>query len=168
MSKDISLIRKELSSCEEIELPFEFPPKCWIKYITLSDNNEVFYTGGEFSGLGHHKIFLTNKHKRWSVPVHYLSDDGEILYTSRFFIDTKYSKKLSNPTKESDKIIKNQQQIIDKMTTKIHELETIIQNYKSDEYDYTSKLNEKDKLIKELSIREKKYKLILAHKKLLT
>ena len=169
MSKDISLIRKELSNCEEIELPFTFPAKCWIKYITLLDNDEVFYTGGEYSSLGHHKIYLTNKSKKWCVPTQYLSDDGEILYKSRFFIDTKKTKELNNynDIKEQDKIIKTQQDIIDKMTLKIQELENALINNKSEVYTHMSELESKDKTINELIKREKKYKLILSQKSLL-
>ena len=34
MSQDISLIRKELENHIEIKLPYDFPKKCHIKYIT--------------------------------------------------------------------------------------------------------------------------------------
>jgi hypothetical protein len=32
MSTDLHVIRQSLQGCEEITLPYKFPPKCWIIY----------------------------------------------------------------------------------------------------------------------------------------
>ena len=89
MTTDISKIRSSLRDCEEVTLPYKFPRKCWVKYITVKGEDEAFYEGGEFLGMGSHKIFLNNKGQRLCAPTCVRSDDGEILYKSRFFIDTK-------------------------------------------------------------------------------
>ena len=65
MIKDISIIRKELEGYEEVILPFEFNKGCSIKYITQrkKDNEESFYTGGEFVCYGNDCIVLRKKQK---------------------------------------------------------------------------------------------------------
>lgn len=167
MSKDISIIREELATCEEVILPFTFSPGSWIKYITIKDEDEVFYTGGEYSGMGNHKIYLTNKSKKWAVPTCYRDDDGTTLYKSRFFIDVQKTKQESKDEKEDMKIIKSQQKIIDKLTTKLKDLENINHEFQCEIYDIRSENETFDNQIKELMIREKKYKLILQHHNLL-
>ena len=46
MTTDLNTIKQSLQNCEEVSLPFKFPIKCWIKYITLKDDDEFFYEGG--------------------------------------------------------------------------------------------------------------------------
>ena len=50
MSTDLSIIRESLKHCEEVTLPYKFPPKCWIKYITIKGEDEAFYEGGIYMG----------------------------------------------------------------------------------------------------------------------
>ena len=64
MTTDISKIRVSLNNCEEVPLPYKFPYKCWIKYITIKGEDEAFYEGGQYVGMGDHKIFIINKGKR--------------------------------------------------------------------------------------------------------
>ena len=48
MIKDITIIREELNGFAEVEMPYDFPEDCHIKYITMKDNEESFSTGGKF------------------------------------------------------------------------------------------------------------------------
>ena len=87
MSTDLNYIRLSLKNCEEISLPYKFPKQCWVKYITIKGDDEAFYEGGIFNGLGNQKIFLKNGSSKMTIPTCIKSDDGEIIYRSRFFID---------------------------------------------------------------------------------
>ena len=130
--QDISIIKKELQGHLELEYPFEFPKDCHLKYITLKNNEEFFYQGGQFINMGFDKIILEHKKRTWSVPTVFRNKEGNILYKTRFFIkkDThKHEDKQSN--EELQKIIKNQQMIIDKMSHSIKKYETQILNYKN-------------------------------------
>ena len=48
MIKDISIIREHLIGYAEVEMPYDFPINCHIKYITFTDNEESFNAGGKF------------------------------------------------------------------------------------------------------------------------
>lgn len=161
MTQDISKIREELKNCEEVDINYEFPYKCWIKYITIKGEDEAFYTGGEFIGKGDHKLFLVNKGKRLTVPTCVRDDDGETIYKSRFFIDS-IKNTCKEKTNELEKIIKAQQLIIKKNSEHIKLLETEKQRIQSEIYEYVSEINEKNNTIKELEKNEKKYKLVLS------
>ena len=116
--KDINIIRKELKNYEEIEFPYYIKPNTYIKYITAIDNEEVFSKGGEFVKLGHEKIFLSNGPHKWYVPIKIRDDNNNIIYESKFFIkedNNKNDKEYEN----LKKIIKTQQDVINKMTKNI-------------------------------------------------
>ena len=162
MTTDISKIRESLQDCEEVSLPYKFPPKCWIKYITIKGEDEAFYEGGEFLRMGHHKIFLRNKGKSLCAPTCVRSDDGEILYKSRFFIDPTKQTQCQEDKKELQKVVDQQQKVIVKTAEQIQLLENQLQEYKVNHYDMISQIEEKDKQIDELLIKEKKYKLVLS------
>jgi hypothetical protein len=162
MTTDINQIRISLKNCEEISLPYKFTPKCWIKYITLKNDDEYFYEGGEFIRMGDHKLFINEKGRSKCVPTCIRSDDGEIMYKSRFFIDTK-----KQPTCEKDKkyllnTIDSQQMVIKQSSEQIKLLETRAQEYQSDNYNLRIELEEKNNLIKELLVKEKKCKILLS------
>ena len=118
---DINTIRKELIGFEEIELPHIFKEDVLIKYITAIDNEEVFSKGGKFVRLGNEKIFLRNGPHSWYVPIKIRDDDSNVIYESKFFI--KVEKKKENEEAEKlKKIIKAQQDVINKMTKNIENL----------------------------------------------
>jgi len=166
MTTYLSKIRESLKNCEEVTLPYKFPYKCWIKYITVKGEDEAFYEGGEFMGMGDHKIFLNNKGTRLYAPTCVRSDDGEILYKSRFFIDpVKTTERVSegdNKKKELNKIISAQQKVIQKMSQQLKILEDKALEIKVENYDLRSSLEETEHQVKELQVKEKKYKLILS------
>ena len=118
---DIDTIRNELIGFEEIEMPYIFKEDVLIKYITAIDNQEVFSKGGCFVRLGNEKIFLRNGPHNWQVPIKIRDDDSNIIYESKFFI--KEDKKKGNEdTEKLKKIIKAQQDVINKMTKNIENL----------------------------------------------
>ena len=161
MTTDLSKIRLSLNNCEEVTLPYKFPPKCWIKYITIKGEDEAFYEGGEFLRMGDHKIFLKNKGKQLCAPTCVRSDDGELLYKSRFFIDQ--TKSTCEENKDGlEKVVKQQQKVIQKTAEQIKALEDQLHEYKTNHYDMISQLEEKDKEIERLVNNERKYKLILS------
>ena len=160
MSTDIVKIKEELQNCEEVTLPYEFEPNTWIKYITLKGEDEAFYRGGLYCSMGNGCIYIKNKSSTWPVKTCVKNDKGEVIYNSRFFIDTKYST-CSKDLQEHMKIVKTQQRIIDKLTLKLKELETCNQMVQIESNEYLSLVEEcKDKL-REYETREIKYKLIL-------
>ena len=167
MTTDISKIRLSLGKCEEVTLPYKFPQKCWIKYITIKGEDEAFYEGGQYMGMGDHKIFLVNKGKRLYAPTCVRSDDGEILYKSRFFIDPKKTTECVSESdkekKELEKVVSAQQKVIQKMSQQLKILEDRSHEIQVENYDLHGELEEKDTRIKDLLIKEKKYKLIVSH-----
>jgi hypothetical protein len=164
MTTDISRIRQSLKECEEVTLPYKFPYKCWIKYITIKGEDEAFYEGGQYVGMGDHKIFIINKGKRLCAPTCVRSDDGDILYKSRFFIDSKKTADCADDNKkeELDKVVSAQQTVIQRASHQLKILEDKYNEIQVENYDLHGELEEKDKVIKDLLIKEKKYKLILS------
>jgi len=133
MIKDISEIKKHLKGCVEIELPYPFEKEVNIKYITIKDNEEVFYLGGKYERLLNDKIVLSKNSNNWAVPINLKNKSGDIIYKTRFFVDKDFNKEKDNEeVSELKSIIKTQQDIIDKMAKSL--------KIKSDE-------NEKMKLI---------------------
>ena len=121
---DIAKIRKELISHVKVELPYIFNKGTHIKYLTLKDEAELFYRGGEFICQKGNCILLNNCGKHWKVPINYYDNDGDIIYTTTFFIENKINEKdCSKENKRKDEIILTQQEIIKKLTTRIKELE---------------------------------------------
>ena len=128
MLKDINKIRKELEGYDEVELPFDFPLGTHIKYITLVDNEEAFFTGGKYVKLGMDRIYLSSGGPNWSIPIKIRDDDSNIIYTSRFFAP-KQEKIISKDTIHLQKVIESQQSVIDKMTEIIKKDKQKIQYY---------------------------------------
>ncbi len=128
MLKDINKIRKELEGYEEVELPFDFQQGTHIKYITLIDDEEAFFTGGKYVKLGMDRIYFTTGGPSWSIPIKIRDDNSNIIYKSRFFapIDDKV---ISKDTKHLQKVIESQQSVIDKMTEIIKKDKQKIQYY---------------------------------------
>ena len=137
MIQDIEVIKQHLQNCEEVELPYQFPHSCFIKYITLKggpEGDESFYPGGRFSRFRGDKMVLSNNGREWSVPLHYKNSDGDITYHSRFFILSEENKECEKDKAELSKVVLAQQKVIQKMTQKIHELEYELVQIKTQEY----------------------------------
>jgi len=162
MTQDINKIKLSLKNCEEVSLPYKFEPRTWIKYITVKGEDEVFYEGGIYAGMGDHKLFVINKGKRLTVPTYIRSDDGEIIYQSRFFIDTKKTNTCEDKHIEITKTVKAQQAVIKKTSIQIKMLEERNQALQSENYDLLGSLDTKEKELQELLEKEKKYKLLLS------
>ena len=118
MLQDINLIRKELEGFEEIEFPYPLRPGIIVKYITVKDDEESFFIGGKFVKMGNEKIYLSNGGPNWTVPIKVRDDECNIQYESRFFIPSKEDVKPKEVI-ELEKIIKAQQDVIEKMTETI-------------------------------------------------
>ena len=93
------------------------------KYLTIKDNQEYLYKGGKFSRFGNDCLILTNGSNNWSVKKYVKDKDGNILYSSKFFIPTKEEDyNCSNDIKELKSIIKTQQDIINKLSYQVKSL----------------------------------------------
>jgi hypothetical protein len=127
MSQDLSYIKKELENCEEIEDLFELKKGDIVKYITLDKGSEFFYDGGEYIKMIDNAVCIRCNKKMEKVTISYFNKVGKSLYNSRFFVVTSecISKK---DVIEYEKIIKNQQKIIEILTKKNKELEKQLKN----------------------------------------
>ena len=148
MTTNLTLIREALKGCEEISLPSDLEKNCRIKYITIKDDSELFYQGGIFKYFGNNKIILSNSGKTWSVPFKILHKDGSLKYKPRFFI-VKEEETCSEEKKELDKIIQAQQDVIEKMTQQIHQLEIKKTELHNEKIDYETMLQKQRYELKE-------------------
>ena len=119
MIKDISIIRKELDGYEEVEVPFDFERGCHVKYITLKNDDESFYKGGEFIGNGNDSIILKNNNKTWCVPICKRNKDGSIKHRGRFFVKEKSDISCDKLFVELNETVRYQQSIIEKMSERL-------------------------------------------------
>lgn len=127
MSQDLSYIKNKLKDCEEVDSPFEIKKGDIVRYITIHNGSEFFYEGGKYLNMLDNKISLKGDDGLKKVPITILNSEGDILYKTRFFVvcDEKCQQKTKN---EYEKIIKNQQRIIDVLIKKNKELEETINN----------------------------------------
>lgn len=167
MSQDISFIRKELENHIEIQLPYDFPKKCHIKYITHNKkkDTELFYKGGEFVSFGNNCIRIKNKARAWNIPINYYHKDGSIRYTSHFYIhkDTQTDCEEQCEEKYSELIetIQFQQSTIEKLTESLGKIELQKSYLIQEKKDYEELLEQSRYNLKDLSIknREKDQKI---------
>ena len=134
MIKDINTIRLELKGYDEVVMPFDFKIGTHIKYITIKDSVESFYTGGKFVKMANEKVILSNGGPNRYVPTVIRDNNCKILYNSRFFIPNleEDEEELSEKTKQHyEKIIETQQRVIDKMTEIIRKDKIELQKYKN-------------------------------------
>jgi hypothetical protein len=138
MINDINKIQYELIGFSEIKLPYKLKKNDKIKYITIKNNSESFYTGGFFVRFGNECIILTNGTKQWSFKTIIRNDTNDIIYNSRIFLKNSEDKYNDKESIELKKIIKSQQTIIDKMShnlklqeKKINKYENMLQKLKS-------------------------------------
>jgi hypothetical protein len=135
MSQDLSLIKKELSNCEEFSSPFDIDRQSHVKYITLKDKQEYFYTGGKYIGMSENKIILQTKKTKLFVPLTIKHPNGSILYKTRLFVVTD-NEVTSNTKKHYETIIQSQQSVIETMTKQIKEISDINHQYKEKHSQY--------------------------------
>jgi uncharacterized coiled-coil protein SlyX len=162
MIKDISIIREELNNFIEIKLPHPLTKNCHIKYITLKNDLESFYTGGEFLSYGNDSLLLIKNNRTWSVPTCFRNKDGSIQYESRFFIYEKNEEKCDKKTTELNDTISFQQSVIDKLSDQLKNIEIHRKQLIDTNQDYEELLQQNRYHLKELSIqsREKDKKLL--------
>jgi len=119
MIKDMKLIKEHLDKCVEIELPYPLEKNILVRYITLLDGEQSFYTGGRYVRMLNNKILLSNSGKSWAVPTVIKDKKGNIIYTSRFFVDKDFENKDDKETKELKSIIESQQEVIKKLSYQV-------------------------------------------------
>tara|TARA_B110000285_G_C15101470_1_gene605248 strand:+ start:709 stop:1155 length:447 start_codon:yes stop_codon:yes gene_type:complete len=127
MTTDITEIKKELDGFEEIDSPFDLIPGDIIKYITLKKGKQSFFTGGAYKRMGDNKVFLEDKGRIKSFVINIIDKDGSILYSSRIFVKSEDKCPNSKELEEYQKIIDNQQNIIEVMTDKLKNNKIIIE-----------------------------------------
>jgi hypothetical protein len=123
MIKDIDIIKEHLLGYMEVELPYPFKRGEKIKYITMRDDGESFYIGGDFVSLGNNCIILQNNLRNWCVPICKLDKHGNVNYKSRFFIGEKELEECNENNKKLKETVEFQQQIIDKLERNMRVLE---------------------------------------------
>ena len=159
---DINIIRQALKGCEEITLPYKFSKGLRIKYITVKGEDEAFYDGGVFDGMGNHVIFIKNGSSRARVPTCIRNDDGEVVYRSRFFIDPSNDTSCEEKKTELEKTVLAQQKVIEKIAEQLKLLEESKANLQAEHYDLVNLYQDKIDEVKELKEKEKKYRLLLS------
>uniref|UniRef100_A0A6C0F675 Uncharacterized protein n=1 Tax=viral metagenome TaxID=1070528 RepID=A0A6C0F675_9ZZZZ len=137
MSQDISYIRNELNGFYEIESVYDINIGDIVKYITIdiNDDEEYFHDGGKYIRMGDNVIYVDNG-KITPVPIKHLNPDGSLIYKTRIFI--KSDEIVNEEITEYEKIINNQQNIIEGITKQNIKLKEIV-----------TALNEKNKKYKE-------------------
>ena len=161
MSQDISFIRNELENHIEIKLPYNFPKKCHIKYITHNKkkDTELFYKGGEFVSFGNNCICVKNKARSWNIPINYYHKDGSIRYTSHFYIlndtDDNCEEQCDKKYYELNEIIQFQKSTIEKISESLGKLELQKSYLIQEKKDYEELLEQSRYNLKDLSIKNR-------------
>ena len=158
MIKDLSLIIKELVGYAEVEMPYEFPIDCDIKYLTLVKEEELFSTGGKFKRICNDFITLQNNVSSWRVPICIRDKKGNISYNTRFFIPEDTNENINKPKEEDNKeeyknIIEYQQNIIHKLTERVKEVELQKHELNETNNTYEELLQDGRYKLKELSVK---------------
>tara|TARA_Y100000590_G_C15734819_1_gene1018218 strand:+ start:657 stop:1202 length:546 start_codon:yes stop_codon:yes gene_type:complete len=161
MIKDISIIREELNGYAEVEMPYDFPVGCHIKYITMKGDEESFSKGGKFCSFCNDLIILENNGPTWSVPICIRNKCGNIIYQSKFFIPENTNEiimmgggKKKDP-KELEDTIDYQQSIINKLIDRVKEVEIQKNELLEKNTSYEELLQEGRYKLKELAIEVK-------------
>ena len=119
MSQDIKYIKEQIKSCEEIDSVYELNKGDIVKYITIKDGMEYFYTGGRYLRMIDNGIKLETETGVDAVPITIINKDGKVLYRTRFFVE---SKNIMDLDIKYEGIIKNQQNIINYLTKEVKRL----------------------------------------------
>lgn len=133
MSQDISYIKNQLKNCEELDSPYDIKIGDKVKYITIKNGEEYFFDGGIYVKMGDNKIVLKVNSKYEYVPLIQQNKEGFIVYRTRLFVVNKEKtmdgggKKCSDKdANEYEKIIKTQQNIIEKLNLQLKKQSKII------------------------------------------
>lgn len=124
MSQDLTFIRNELKGFKEIDSPFDLKKGKCVKYITIKDGEEYFYTGGKYKKMGDNKIFLEGKPASCILQIK--DKMGNVTYSTRLFTEDDELETCNKDKQEYEKIIETQQRIIETMTEKIKNNSMII------------------------------------------
>ena len=139
MSQDLTYIRNEIKNCEEVDSPFDIKIGQTVKYITLKNGEEYFFDGGEYIKMADNKIVLKVNSNYEHVQLVHHNKDGYTVYRSRLFVGKSENMKgggaicSKKDATEYEKIIKTQQEIIEKMNIQMkkqHKLILKFQNQK--------------------------------------
>lgn len=153
MIKDLVIIRQELEDYVEVDIPYDFQKDMQVKYITLINDEEAFYKGGKFKGLGNDSLILSNGIRCWSVPVCKRNKDGSICYASRFFVpNNDCEEKCDKEKGKLHKIIHYQQTIIEKLTEELKDSELMKNTLLEDKQTYEELLQQNRYTLKQLCI----------------
>lgn len=117
MSQDLATLRKELVGFKEVDSVFDLRVGQRVKYITIKDGEEYFYTGGNYKKMGDNTIFLDASPSSCILKVK--DKLGNITYSTRLFTEEEGLETSTKDKKEYEKIIETQQRIIETMTEKI-------------------------------------------------
>lgn len=127
MSQDLTYIRKVLKNCEEVDTPFDIKKGDLVRYITIHKGGEFFYDGGKYVKMSDNMVCLEENEGDTKVPICIMNSGGDILYKTRFFVEC--DEKCQGKSKqEYEKIIKNQQRIIEVLIKKNEQLEKKIKD----------------------------------------
>ena len=85
MSQDLTFIRNELKGFKEIDSPFDLKKGKCVKYITIKDGEEYFYTGGKYKRMGDNKIFLEAKPSSCILQIK--DKMGNVTYSTKIFTE---------------------------------------------------------------------------------
>ena len=124
MSQDLTFIRNELKGFKDIDSPFDIKKGKCVKYITIKDGEEYFYTGGKYKRMGDNKIFLEAKPVSCILKIK--DKMGNVTYSTRLFTEDDELETCNKDKQEYEKIIETQQRIIETMTEKIKNNSMII------------------------------------------
>jgi hypothetical protein len=126
MSQDLTEIKKQLKNCEEVDTIYDIKIGQKVKYITIKNGDEYFYEGGEYVKMGDNKIVLKHNSKYEYVPLVIHNKGGYTVYRTRLFVVDLQKDMIGggvtqtdDSSKEYEKIIKTQQNIIEKMNLQL-------------------------------------------------
>ena len=138
MSQDLTYIRNKLKTCEEVDSPFDIKIGQIVRYITLKNGEEYFFDGGEYVKMTDNKIVLKVNSKYEYVQLIHHNKNGYTVYRTRLFVEKNVDMNGGGSSScskkdaiEYEKIIKTQQDIIEKMNVQMkkqHQLILKLQN----------------------------------------
>ena len=138
MSQDLSYIKKQLEGCEEVDSIYDIKIGQIVKYITIKNNEEYFFDGGNYVKMGDNKIVLKIGSKYEYVPLIHYNKGGYTVYRTRLFVkdnskNMKGGGKECKSSEEYEKIIKTQQEIIEKMNVQLRKQHEFIMNIQNNQ-----------------------------------
>ena len=142
MSQDLKYIRSSLKGYTEVNSVYDISKNDKVKYITINetDNEEYFHDGGIYLGMGDNFILIRENNGRpKSVPLNIVDKDGSILYNTRVFVSSNEGES-NNSYLEYEKIIQNQQNIIEKLSIQNKKYKDIIDILHDKNINYESTL----------------------------